>query len=249
MNWTAGTPGLAYRISVWARSAGSSVNTNLLDRTLDFAATAVAGLELTGLTANRAAPQPAGTTVTFTATATGGTGPYQYKWWVFDGTDYRPVGGWTSSATFAWTPATGNAAYRIGVWVRSAGSSVDSYENGAVGTVAFPIAAAGGGGGGGQALQLTGLSANVASPQPAGTTVTFMATATGGTGPYQYKWWVFDGTDYRPVQDWTTSATYAWTPTTGNAAYRIGVWVRSAGSSADIYDNGAANGTIGFPIQ
>jgi len=30
---------------------------------------------------------------------------------------------------------------------------------------------------------------------------------------------------------------------------RLPILVRSAGSSAGIYDNGAANGTIGFPIQ
>jgi hypothetical protein len=48
----------------------------------------LAPLTLTNLTANLTAPQPPGTTITFTATASGGTAPYQSKWWFSDGTTW-----------------------------------------------------------------------------------------------------------------------------------------------------------------
>src|SRR5439155_6827556 len=75
---------------------------------------------------------------------------------------------------------------------------------------------------------VTGLSADRSAPQPPRTTVTSSATATGGTPPYQYKWYVGDGTGWSVAQNWSTSSTYAWTPTTANVNYRLEVWVRSA---------------------
>jgi hypothetical protein len=50
------------------------------------------------------------------------------------------------------------------------------------------------------------------------------------------------------TQTWSTSNTYAWTPTTANPNYRVGVWIRNAGSTADAYDNAASNGSIPFAI-
>lgn len=73
------------------------------------------------------APQPPGTTITFTAAPTGGTAPLQYKWWIDDGS-WRPVGGWTTSSTFNWTPTITYPAGRITVWVRSAGNAADQAE-------------------------------------------------------------------------------------------------------------------------
>ena len=78
------------------------------------------------IAADRVAPQPPGTTVTFTATPSGGTS-VQYKWWTYDGA-WKPVGGWTSSNTFAWTPATAFPAGRITVWAKSAANTADEAE-------------------------------------------------------------------------------------------------------------------------
>ncbi|HLC41192.1 MAG TPA: BACON domain-containing protein, partial [Methylomirabilota bacterium] len=64
-----------------------------------------------------------------------------------------------------------------------------------------------------QSLTLTALTASRTAPQSVGTAITFTATATGGTAPYQHKWWVYDGTTWTVVQNWTTSSTYTWTPT------------------------------------
>ena len=77
------------------------------------------------------------------------------------------------------------------------------------------------------------LAANRTSPQPAGTTVTFSAGASGGASPYSYKWWVkLNGGAWTLLQDWSTSTTLAWTPN-ASGTYAIGIWARSNGVTAD----------------
>ncbi len=190
------------------------------------------------LAANRTAPQAPGTTVTFTATPTGGTAPRQYKWLVSaNGTTWTVANGWSSSNTFAWTPTgSSNASYKVGVWVKSAGNTADTYEAGAV----LPFAIAG-------VSQVT-LAANRTAPQAPGTTITWTATPTGGAAPYQYKWLVStNGTSWSVAAGWSSSNTFAWTPTgSSNASYKVGVWVKSAGNTADTYEAGA---TTPFSIQ
>ena len=89
-------------------------------------------------------------------------------------------------------------------------------------------------------LRVTGLSSNKPSPQPAGTTILFSATATGGTPPYQFKWWIENGGSSIVGQQWSTSSTFAWVPGAAGSTYTIRVWARNAGSTADAPDNSAA---------
>src|SRR5215467_1189936 len=84
---------------------------------------------LTGITSDKMSPQGPGTTIIFTAAATGGTTPYQFKWWLWNGTAWTIVRDWGASANFAWTPAVANADYQIIAWVRSAGNAVDLFED------------------------------------------------------------------------------------------------------------------------
>jgi hypothetical protein len=227
-------------ITVTARDAAGNTATDVL--TVTSAATA---LQFTGITANRVSPQPAGTAITFTATATGGTAPYQYKFWLSDGgTTYVIARDWATSNTFTWTPTTANPSHSVGVWIRNAGSTADAYDAALVGSMPFAITAAVPSG----PLQFTGITANRTAPQAAGTPVIFTATATGGTAPHQYKFWLFNGTTWSIARDWATSNTLTWTPGSANANYMIGVWVRNAGSSADGYD-AALTGSMAFPVQ
>jgi hypothetical protein len=188
------------------------------------------------ISANKTAPQPPGTTIRFSAAPAGGTGPLQYKWWTYDGA-WKPVGGWTTSSTFDWTPATTYPGGRITVWARSATNTADEAEASAAmdfvisgGAVAAPAPAAPPTTS--SRVSTVTIAANKAAPQPAGTTVTFSATPSGGTGPIQYKWWTYDGA-WKPVGDWTTSSTFAWTPAVAFPSGRITVWARSAGATAD----------------
>jgi hypothetical protein len=226
-------------ITIRARDAAGNAAT----RALTIALTPPSSpLTLTNLTANLTAPQPVGTPITFTATATNGTAPYSYKWWVFDGASWRVLQNWSASNTHTWTPSVANSGYRVAVWVRNAGSTADSYDNPAAnGSIAFPVSAA-------APLTLTSITANLPAPQPVGTTITFTATAAGGIAPYQFKWFVYDGKRWTMMRDWSTSNTWTWRPRTSNSKTRVAVWVRNAGSSVNSYDNLAANGSIEYAI-
>jgi hypothetical protein len=87
----------------------------------------------------------------------------------------------------------------------------------------------GGSGSGSTTLAITGLTSNVASPQPAGKPITFSVGVTGGVAPQQFKFLVQQGSGTaQTVQNWSTSKTYTWTPAAaGN--YTVTVWGRNAG--------------------
>jgi hypothetical protein len=99
---------------------------------------------------------------------------------------------------------------------------------------------------------LTGLTADLGS-QVLGTIVTFTAIATGGSAPYQFKWWLWDGATWTVLRDWSTGNTFTWRPSTSNPNYAVGVWVRSASNTADQPDgypaSTAASRTIAFAIN
>ena len=203
-----------------------------------------APITVTGVVADRTPPQAVGTRITFTALASGGTAPLQYKWWLHNGSQWSLLQNWSTSNTLAWTPAAANSQYVIAVWARSAGNTADIYERlEATGFLAFPIA------GTRALLTITGVTADRSPPQPAGTRVTFTATAAGGTAPVQYKWWVYNGSQWALAQNWSTSSTFVWTPTAGTSAYVVAVWARSANSTADVYERLEATGFLAFPIS
>jgi hypothetical protein len=229
--WVPTIPG-SYTVSVWARSAGVTTDAPQASAQVPYVITGP--LAATSITADRPSPQNLGTTVTFTAAATGGTAPYSYKWWILLNGVWTMGRDWSTSPTFSWTPST-DGSYQIGVWVRSANTTADTNAV----NLAIPYIV------NTSQLVATGISANLSSPRAVGTTVTFTAGATGGTGPYSYKWWVlFDG-NWTMVRDWSTSPTFAWTPSNpGN--YQIGIWVRSANTTAD---TNAVNSAIPYVVS
>ena len=168
------------------------------------------------VTANTAAPQGLGTTVTFSASASGGQAPYQYRWFVWDGTAWTGMTGWSTSNTFAWTPATANDAYQVRASARSAWNT-GLYE--AFDTEAFAIK---------PVATSVSLSADKVAPQGANSSVTFTATATGGQAPLRSRWFVWDGAVWTAMTAWSGSNSFTWTPTVGNASYQVRGAARSA---------------------
>jgi len=242
-NWTPAAPN-PYRVGVWVRSAGHTADVADFVQSVDFgignATNWTAPYEATKsvtIAADKSAPQPAGSMITWTATAGGGQAPQQFKWLIHNGLQWTVASEWSTSRTFVWTPAVGNSGYRVGVWVRSdrgtadvgeATNSADFAITSVAGSPAPPPSSPSAG-----RLTAVSLTANKAAPQPAATTITFTASPTGGATPHTYKWLVHNGLQWSVASDWSTSNIFNWTPASSNAGYRIGVWVRSAGLTAD----------------
>lgn len=267
--WTPTIASQYARVSVWVRSAGSTATIYETSTEKYFAVTAAtaaapppppppttttpttttppspttttptAKVSSVALATNLAAPQPAGTTITWTATPSGGVAPHQYKWMAFDGTTWT-TSQWTTSSTYAWQPMAAAQFARVSVWVRSAGATADIYEASTEKYFAVtapttaappppppatPTAK----------VTAVSISANMVAPQPVGTTITWVASPTGGVGPHQYQWWTFDGSIWTSTA-WSTSNTLAWKPAKASPYARVSVWVRSAGNTANIYE-------------
>jgi hypothetical protein len=230
LTWRPTTAG-SYLVAVWGRNSGVEADASQAMAQVAYTITtapappAPQALAISSLTSNVASPQTSGTTVTFTAAATGGQAPYQFKWWVHDGAAWTVAQNWSASATLAWRPTTAGT-YLVAVWGRNSGVEVDASQ--AMAQVTYTITT----GAPIQPLAITSFTSSVASPQAAGTTVTFSATATGGEAPHQFKWWVYDGSTWTPLQNWSTSATFTWRPTSPGS-YIVAVWVRNNGVRAD----------------
>jgi hypothetical protein len=97
-----------------------------------------APLLLTGLNVDLVSPRFVGTPITFTAAASGGVAPLQFKWWMFDGAVWRVAMDWESSGSFIFNPAT-HGVYVIAVWARSSILNGDWPENSAVLTQPFTM--------------------------------------------------------------------------------------------------------------
>jgi hypothetical protein len=253
-DWTPTTAYPGGRITVWVRSAANTADEAEASTAMDFviAGTAVAApapaapapttstrVSGVSIAANKTAPQTPGTTVTFSATPAGGTGPIQYKWWTYDGA-WKPAGDWTTSSTFAWTPAVAFPSGRITVWARSAGATADEAQasvamdfviTGTAATTPPPTPPSSSGTPTPRVSSLM-ISANRVAPQQPGITTTFTASPTGGRAPHQYKWWIYDN-GWKAMTGWSTANAYSWIPSTSHPDGRVTVWVRSEGNMAD----------------
>lgn len=182
------------------------------------------------MTASSSFPAPAGTTVTWTASSSGGTAPIQYQFWTYTSSTGWIVGQhYSGNNTFTWTPPAGTNA--VQVWARSAGSGApyDAYTSSGMFTITGNVA------------QVTSLTANVSFPASAGVPITWTATASGGTAPLQYQFWIYSSSGGMWIvgQHYSTNNTFTWAPPEGTNA--VQVWVRSAGSGAS-YDSWLGSG-------
>ncbi len=220
-----------YVIGIWGRSAGNSADRPQAIGTTSYEITGsttppppppVGVVPSATIAAGLSSPRPVGTTVAFTSSVSGGTSPHSFKYWIQkDGGAWTMVRDWSTSAVWNWTaPQSGN--YVIGVWVRNAGAVLDIPQT--IATLPFVIAAAG--------MPTSSLAASSNNVR-VGTPVTLTAGATGGVGPHSFKWWVQkDGGAWTEVQGWSTTTTFAWTPTSPGI-YVFGIWGRNAGVSAN----------------
>jgi hypothetical protein len=166
-----------------------------------------------------------GTTVVWTATATGCATP-QFRFMVFNSSTGWVVGqDWSTSPTFSWiTSSLAAGNYVVEAWARAGTSGAFQAVSPDIAFTLTTAATA--------PCTAVSLSANPASPQASGTTILWTASATGCATP-QFRFMVWNGTSWTLGQEWSTSPTFSWN-TTGLAAgnYIVLAWAR-AGTSGD----------------
>ncbi|MHB9132340.1 MAG: triple tyrosine motif-containing protein [Armatimonadota bacterium] len=215
--WTPSAAG-SYVITAWAREIG---NTTEKDFSTTYAYTVLPpAVTRATLVASPSTSCLVNATVTLYATATGGLSP-QYKFLVSDGTGWTVIREFANVSTCSWKP-TNTGTYSLQVWVRSTGR--DGYDASAI--IATYTVNPG---------RLTGvtLSASPVSPQFVNTDITLTARAIGGSTP-TYKFFVYTSTGWKPLQEYSTTATCPWKPALPGI-YTLQVWAKNQGS-ANTYD-------------
>ena len=219
-NTTGLGPG-TYNIDVWVRQVGSGVAEQSF-QLIGFTLVAAVPCTTAGIGSDKPSGQQAGTIVTFTGTSAACSQP-AYLYYV------KPSGGaWSlargyGAAAFAWnTAGLAPGTYTVDVWVRQNGSAAAQEAFTLVGyTLAAPVPCA-----------TAGLGPDLASPRPAGTTVTFTATSSACSQP-QYLFYVKTPAGVWSLAQGYGSSAFVW-QTGGLPAgtYSVDAWVRQNGSSA-----------------
>ena len=210
----------SHAIQVWARAAGSTEN--YADwRSQSFEVLPEVLPVVTAFGADRVYPVAAGSAATWTASVRPGSSAAQYEFWRLDADGWHIVQPYGASGTFTWAPTAADAgSHSIQVWVRNTGSTANYQAwRGTSFSVVIPP------------LQVTAFGA---STTPAvGAATTWTAQAAGGLPPLQFQFWRLDAEGWHMVQDYSTTATYSWTPSLADTGtHAIQVWAKSTGSSA-----------------
>jgi hypothetical protein len=196
----------------WLGGAGGSI---LANPSLIPSCTSVS------ITPSTSSPQPVGTTVALNAVASGcpDASPLYRFYLRSPSAVWSIVKDFSPSNSFVWTTGTYvPGTYLIGVWAKDVKSGF-TYDAFAFGTFTLQK----------PPCTSTNVGSDVASPQPAGTTVNFIATVTGCPTP-QYQWWVNKAGVWTivPGHDFEhSSSTFTWN-TTGlpDGTYQVGVWAK-----------------------
>ena len=155
----------------------------------------------------------AGEKITWTATATGGTGALQYYFILYkDGTKLK-TRSYSTTLTFSYTP-TEAGSYKVKVYVKDTADNKANKISAAVTvTESTPLAIA--------SVKANKTSANV------GETITWTATASGGMETLQYYFILYkDGTKIK-TQSYSTANTFSYTPTEAGT-YKAEVYVKDS---------------------
>jgi hypothetical protein len=230
--WTPTVSNANYQVSVRVRGGWNSGYAEQNSAAVAFPIQA--RVSTVTLTPSVASPQATGTPITWTAAPSGGLAPLLYRFQVTDGVTTTVLSNWLTTNTVTWVPTTASGSYVVNVRVRAQSNTVNVEATADENYVVKPRVAS------------VTVAPNVSAPRAANTTITWTASATGGEGPLQYKWAVFDGTTTTVVADWSTNATYQWTPTVANANYQVSVRVRGGWNSGNAEQNSAP---VAFPIQ
>ena len=230
--WSWDTAGYAagdYYVYLWANQGGDSTNNWESYGTTLVHLAAPVPCSSGGLTpANPSVP--AGSTINFTASASGCSTPV-FEYWIQD-----PKGTWTikrsfsTTPTFAWdTTGLVPGTYTVHAWVNQRGDSTSTFET-------F----------GSTTVTLTGCTAASLNPstvaQPAGAPVNFTASSVGCLNPL-YEFWVgYPNGTWVMKQTWGGPNFSLVTSGLSPGRYSVHVWANQTGASLATWEaNGAAS--------
>lgn len=214
--WTPSSTG-TYALEVRARENG---NTNAYDVMYLISYNVVLPVSGINLVASPSGPKPTGSSITLTASRTGG-GTVQYKFragYMSNGSMvWTTLKEYSSASTYVWKPTVAKE-YTVEVWARELGSSK---EYNLTRSINYKIISA-----------LTGVNVepSLSSPRSVNTPITLKASAVGGSN-VQYWFQVKRGTDaYTTLQAYSSSATCSWKPTAAGT-YTILVYALESGTT------------------
>jgi len=243
-SWTWDTTGLpagTYTVQVWAKSLGSTATYEAYQSTsFILTSTTVQSVSLTQVPSS---PQYVGTSITFTANATGGTTPQFYFTWRNPVTGAWSVGqAYSGASSWTWnTTGLPVGTYTIQVWAKSLGSTA-AYE--AYRSISYTLTTPT------SPVTAVTVTSSPSSPQTVGTGITFTAAATGGVSPQYYFTWRNPVTGVWSVgQAYSGTSSWTWN-TTGlpMGTYTIQVWAKSLGSTAAYEAYRSISYTLSIPV-
>jgi len=233
-NWnTAGLTAGTYRYTVWVRDASSAGracnNLGCFDTfSPSTAYTLTSPCRSVTASALPAGTAPLGTTVTFSAVASGCSRPLYQFWFLAPGSTWTIARAYSTITTFTWSTGSLHAGtYRYVIWVRDSGSPgiscnnlgcFDAYSPSTAYKLSTPC-------------RSVTESAAPASPQLSGVAISFTAGASGCPHPLYQFWLLAPGSTWTVAQAYSGAATYKWS-TSGLVAgtYHYTVWARDASS-------------------
>ncbi len=224
----------SYVLQAWVRQTGSTAKYDAWAGTPTFAVTSpsTAPVTVSSLTSSVALPTAAGTSMTWTAAAAGGSGPLEYEFWLYNGQAWSIARSYASSNQFVWTPAA-SGKYALQVWVRQVGntSNYDAWLGSGYVTITAGTALS-------TPVSSVTLAADHGLPVSAGTALAWTGTASGSD--IEYEFWLYDGAAWVVAQEYSPSRTLLWTPDS-SGSYAVQVWARTVGST-DRYQAWASSG-------
>lgn len=183
---------------------------------------------LNSFTSQLPSPRAVYSSIPLSVSATGGSEKL-FKFFAYHNGVWTVLQDYSKSPTLKWIPKIpGDYKLVVHAKDRNSPKSYDSYK-----TLMFKVV-------NGPVMQ--SLSTSAASPQFLGKTIQIKAAAAGGTEKL-YKFWIYDGNEWRVLRDYSSLSSYDWKPNI-KGTYKISVHVKDRYSTRTYDSYKALNYTI-----
>ncbi len=194
-----------YKVRVYVKDADGTKVSKL------SAAVTVAPLALSSVKADKTSAN-VGEAVTWTASASGGTGTLKYYFILYKDGSRIATRSYSTAKTFSYIP-TEPGTYKVRVYVKDAdGTKIKKLSSGV--TVSEAV------------FTISSLKANKTAADT-GETITWTATASGGSGALKYYFILYKDGSRIATRSYSTAKTFSYTPSEAGT-YKVRVYVKDA---------------------